>query len=157
MARKQDWSPRDHSDNAFENFAARHGITAEIEPADSNPWMQPDATADDVAWHRSANHYKITLKRAGKRLTTYFSTGSGWTEDPGMKDLLHSLSMDAAGVENNPTFEEWASEYGFDPDSRKAERGYNLTKKIAASLKKFLGDDLYKDFLWKMDSYGEVD
>lgn len=154
--RKQDWSPRNESDNAYENFAAKHGITAEVEPTDHNPWMLPENDGDR-AWVRTASHWKITLKRGRKRLATYFSMGSANTDEPVIKDLFQSLSMDSAGVENNPTFEEWAREYGFDEDSRKAEKSYNTTRKIAESLKKFLGDELYQDLVYKMDTYGEVD
>lgn len=154
--RKQDWSPRNESENAFENFAAKYGITADIEPTDENPWMSSE-NGGDQQWARTANHWQITLKRGRKRFVTYFSQGSAATEDPEIKDLLHSLSMDARGVEDHQTFEQWAREYGYDEDSRKAEKSYNLTRKIANSLKKFLGDELYKEFLWKMDTYGEVD
>lgn len=154
--RKQDWSPRNESDNAYENWAAKNGITADIEETDHNPWMTQD-TPEDERWAREASHWKITLKRGPNKLVTYFSMGSANLDPAKMKDLLQSLSMDARGVEDNRTFEEWAREYGYDEDSRKAERSYNLTRKIAASIKKFLGDDLYKEFLWDMEKYGEVD
>lgn len=154
--RKQDWSPRNESENAFENFAAKYGITADIEQTDHNPWSIPENDRDNQ-WARQATHWKITLKRGRKRFVTYFSQGSAYTEDPVIKDLLHSLSMDARGVEDHRTFEDWAREYDYDIDSRKAEKTYNLIRTIANSLKKFLGDELYQEFMWKMDTYGEVE
>lgn len=150
MPRKQDWSPRmDFGDNAFANFARRHGITAKVREADSNPWME------DNDWARTAGHWKVTFLRAGKRMSANFSQGSAHKEPPKPAEVLESLSMDAGGIEGNRDFEEWAREYGYEVDSRKAERTYKLTRKIASDLKKFLGPDLYKELLYKIDDYGE--
>lgn len=153
--RKQDWSPRNESDNAYENWAAKIGLTARVDQVDANPWMTAE-TPEDERWAKEASHWKLMLKLRGKRLPTYFSQGAAHTEPPEIQDLLQSLALDAAGVENNPTFEEWAREYGYDEDSRKAEKSYNLTRKIAASLRKFLGDEFYRELLWDMEKYGEV-
>jgi hypothetical protein len=55
--------------------------------------------------------------------------------------------MDASGAENARNFEDWASEYGYDTDSRAAERTYNVVVKQAAELREFLGAADYKFLL----------
>lgn len=130
-------------------FVARHGIVSRSEWADSNK-NAPD-------W-KDANHYKVTLTRIhhedgesrGKtrQLTTYFSQGYAIQGAPAPADVLDCLASDAAGYENARSFEEWASEYGYDTDSRKAEKTYKLIGRQVEQLKQFLGEDLYTELLW---------
>ena len=68
--------------------------------------------------------------------------GSGHNgEPPEAEDVLNCLVSDAQGLENARTFEEWCSEYGYDPDSRTAERIYKAVEKQVPDLKAFLGSD----------------
>lgn len=68
-----------------------------------------------------------------------------------MESVLDSIASDAAGITNNPTFLEWAQEYGFDPDSRQAEHTHRMVERQAKQLNRFLGDDLYQELLWKTE------
>lgn len=120
-------------------FCNKHKIKARSEWADSNPHM-----ADS----QNMNHFKVTLKTAGRQMTLYFSQGYGISGEPTAADVLDCLASDAASVENSREFEEWASDLGYDPDSRKAEKIYKTIIKQAERLKKFLGNDLYKTLLW---------
>ncbi len=63
--------------------------------------------------------------------------GKGFTPD--IVGVVDSLILDAAGVENVGGFEEWASEYGYDTDSRKAEEGFKACGKIRDDLRKMMG------------------
>ena len=54
-------------------------------------------------------------------------------------DVLYSLVSDAS-VLDSFAFEEWASEFGYDPDSRKAERVYHACLEIALKLRNGIGD-----------------
>jgi hypothetical protein len=56
-------------------------------------------------------------------------------------EVMESLTADAAGYDNAAGFEEWAREYGYDPDSRKAKRTYREVCRQAEKLRRFLGDD----------------
>jgi hypothetical protein len=123
-------------------FATKNGITIKSEFVDAN-LNAPD-------W-KDANHFRVTLKMKGKQLTTYFSQGYGISGEPQAADVLDCLASDAAGFENARSFEEWASEYGYDTDSRKAEKTYKVIEKQADKLKNFLGDDLYKELLWNTE------
>ena len=45
--------------------------------------------------------------------------------EPELDDVCHSLLSDGAAHFDSLTFEEWARELGYDPDSRKAEKVFN--------------------------------
>jgi hypothetical protein len=77
-----------------------------------------------------------------------FSQGSAHTENPTLEDVLDCLALDASGVENAKDFEDWCGEYGYDIDSRKAEKIYNVCKQQAEQLKTLLGTDAYEQLLW---------
>lgn len=55
-------------------------------------------------------------------------------------DVLHSLAMDASALDHS-TFESWASDCGYDADSRKAEEIYRACLEIALRLRAAVGED----------------
>jgi hypothetical protein len=129
----------------IKEFVDQHLITMATEYAGSNPNMQ-----HDDKWQ--ANHYKVTLRMDGRRLTTYFSMGLAHVKKPTADDVLSCLAMDAAGTENARSFEEWAGEYGYDTDSRKAERMFRTCQQQSRKLKKFIGDPgLYQKLLFEIE------
>jgi hypothetical protein len=109
------------------------GISATVAYADANPHMT------DMG--RGAYHYRVTLRRRTPRrsMTVPFSCGSAWTREPDAADVLDCLLSDASGADQS--FEDWASDYGFDTDSRKHERTYRAIARQTAKLRRFLGDD----------------
>ena len=120
-------------------FCNKHKVKARADWADSNP---------NMADSQNMNHFKVTLRHAGRQMTLYFSQGYGISGEPTAADVLNCLASDSSSVENSREFEEWASDLGYDPDSRKAEKIYKTIIKQAERLKKFLGNDLYKTLLW---------
>jgi hypothetical protein len=58
---------------------------------------------------------------------------------PNLLDVLHSLLVDAS-VLDAASFEDWAAEFDYDPDSRAAERTYNECLTTALALRALLGD-----------------
>lgn len=103
-------------------------------------------------WADFGDHwYNVTLKRKGRQLTVPFGMGSALTDDPTAQDVLDCLLSDASGYENARSFEEWASEYGYDTDSRKAERVYEQVKTQTHKLRKFLGED-FDAYVWETDN-----
>jgi hypothetical protein len=108
----------------------------------------PPEWADD---RRDSNWYTVTLKRKRRTLTVPYGMGPALMREPSARDVVGSLVSDAAGYENARSFEEWADEYGYDHDSRKAEQTYNLIGRQAAELRRFLGDD-YDAYLWKTEN-----
>lgn len=122
-------------------FVNKYGIKISCVWADENK--------NAPGW-KEANHFKVTLRAKGKQLSTYFSQGYGIAGEPTAESVLEALAFDSAGIENARSFEEWASEYGYDTDSRRAEQIYKICEKQADKLKRFLGDELYEILLWKV-------
>lgn len=101
---------------------------------------------------RQANERRIayeceTGKRAG-RASDHALGGDGfhvWASSdkrpllPELTDVIASLVMDA-GVLDAGSFEEWASEYGYDTDSRSAEKTYRACLEIALKLRNGIGE-----------------
>lgn len=59
---------------------------------------------------------------------------------PELRDVLYSLASDASVIDSG-SFEEWASEYGYDTDSRTAEHTYRACLKTALELRAMIGED----------------
>ena len=57
---------------------------------------------------------------------------------PDLPEILQCLVNDS-NVKDYVSFEEWAPEFGYDPDSRKAEKVYNECKKITGEFLKIIG------------------
>lgn len=86
-------------------------------------------------------------KRSGGRVTAAVvqECDTGWRADrpgwygtpvppPDAADVVHCLLMDASGTDE--TFEEWAGNLGYDPDSRKAEGIFKACRDVAAALRR---------------------
>lgn len=58
---------------------------------------------------------------------------------PDTLDFIYSLAIDS-DVIDFARFEDWASEFGYDPDSRKAESTYRNCLEIALRLRAGIGD-----------------
>lgn len=110
---------------------------------------RPDSVGE---WASDASHYRVMFRRGKNELETYFSMGSAYSGGPQMADVFHCLLMDSDGIEGND-FESWAADYGYDTDSRKAERTFRACQKTLLDLKRLfsaseLGDlrDLFHDY-----------
>jgi hypothetical protein len=91
--------------------------------------------------------WKTTLHLQRRRMTVQFHMGLGHKgKEPEVTDVLGCMVMDAQSIEDTDSFEDWADELGYDPDSRKAERIYKATQTEANKLRRLLGD-LYQEYL----------
>jgi len=118
----------------MQQFVNRYHVRASAKWADSNPNMIGE-------WKdHGASHWRVTLKHQGRQMTVPFSQGSAISHEPTAEDVLGCLVSDASGFENARSFEEWCSEYGYDTDSRTAERTYQIIEKQAEKVKRLLGD-----------------
>ena len=126
----------------IEAFIKKHGIHISNVAVDINP--------NNKEW-TEANHYRCVLRMGKKHYTTYFSMGYAHTSEPTVADVLDCLAMDSEGIDNSDSFEGWASYYGYDTDSRKAEKTYQVCLKQAEKLENFLGTENYKTLLYKVD------
>jgi hypothetical protein len=132
----------------YTEWAEKHGLTMEVSWADTNPNMD-----DDAEWMAQASHYTCTLSVAGQdgTLSIPFSMGAAHTSEPELGDVLGAVASDAAGFENAAGFEDWASEYGYDTDSRKAERTYRAVKHQSERFMRFVGKSAYDELLWQTE------
>lgn len=124
----------------IDQFVARKGIRMGVAGVSHNPNV-----AD---WGPGVRHFKCVLRASGRRMTVYFSQGAAHEREPTEVEVLECLAGDAAGYENAGSFADWAADYGYDPDSRKAEKIYNTISGQIRALKKFLGN-AYEILLWE--------
>jgi hypothetical protein len=113
-----------------ETAATRLGVTATSRPVDRNPLMDGDM-----------NHWRVTLRYEGRRMVVTFSMGLALEGPPSADQVLEALLLDASGIESARDFADWCSEYGYDTDSRKAERIYKACQRQAERLRYLLSDD----------------
>ena|SRR3990167_2959418 len=107
-------------------------------PTHENPIGQSDGWDRDM----EAQHWSIKLERYaedGKRrtLTTFFSQGSAHKRPPSCADVLNCLVNDALSGEMS--FKEFCSEFGYDMDSRSAEKIWQNCVEMAPRVRDFLG------------------
>ena len=132
-----------------QQFVDTHCIRMRVEVVTENPGM-PE-------W-KDARHYVCHFRHIGRTLKTYFSMGLELTEQPTAAEVLDCLASDAAAVENVSTFEEWCGEYGYDVDSRKAEKTFRSARKQTQRLRTFMGESDYQDLLcnvWQEDTWND--
>lgn len=98
---------------------------------------RPDGGMPDMP--EGSTHWRVTFKRGRKTLTTYYTMGPAHRGDVEAADVLNSLALDAQGVLDCPRFAEFAREYGYDEDSRKAESTFKACLRIKQKLERFLG------------------
>ena len=117
-------------------------MTTTTEPVTLEIVSGPDwyAESDGERWEHHA--YVVRLSRADRSMEVPWRAGIGITDDPTAADVLEALLSDAAAIENaRGSFEEWALDFGFDPDSRRAERIFQKATEQTEQLRKLLGDD----------------
>jgi len=92
-----------------------------------------------------ADPWTVTLKYQGRQLTVPFYMGRGLEgREPDCEEVMGSLLMDDPA---DSTFEDWCSELGENPDSRKADALYRKCLQVGKRLRRFLGED-YEAFLY---------
>lgn len=96
-------------------------------------------------WQKNAHQYRVTIRYQGRQMSLDYFMGQALTDEPDAETVLDSLLSDSQAGQQ--TFEEFCSEFGYDSDSRKAERIYRECAKQGAKVKKLLGDD-YETFLY---------
>lgn len=119
-----------------------------------NPNMDNSANMDHWTCVLILRNGPMTAKSGPsiRKMTLTFSQGFGHHgAEPEVPSVLDCLASDAATIENSPSFEEWASDLGYDTDSRKAEQTFKACKHQAKRLRNFLGDDLYQQLLWNTE------
>jgi hypothetical protein len=93
-------------------------------------------------------HYRCELHgcNGDRPITTTIGCEDG---PPEIADVLDAIAAEAAIVEAADSFEEWAVQMGFDPDSRYGERVFRAARRQATRLRALLGDEDYDQLLWQ--------
>lgn len=123
----------------LQDFIEGHGVRMACDWADENPNM------DDMP--DGSTHYRCLLRYGRRRLTVPFSMGPAHCKEPELADVLDCLASDACSYDNARDFEDWCAEYGYDTDSRKAERTYRAVERQREGLYRLLGDEAYRELL----------
>lgn len=89
-----------------------------------------------------------------KYIVESYLTGYGAKSSilPDNTDIINSLILDSSVLDYS-SFEQWASDFGYDPDSRKGERMYNECLKIALALRNSFGDTLINELKEALQDY----
>lgn len=140
--------------NTIAEFIASHGITMTatlVSKAEATKGLNSD--------HANQDHWNVLFSCGKQRYQTSFYMGMGLRatrrgfenlgqprvistpKPPKAEDVLDCIASDAAGFINARGFEDWASEYGYDTDSRKAEATYRAVEAETIALRKLLGSE----------------
>lgn len=65
--------------------------------------------------------------------------------EPTLADALGALLLDGSAIDCC-SFEDWADQYGYDHDSRKAEASYRACLETGLKLRKAIGDETFRRF-----------
>ena len=110
-----------------------HGFTmTAVEGADAPDWPNFNGTS-----------WTVTLKRNGASFTTAFHQGIAHTGPPQLTDVVSCILSDITA--DLDVFENWAADYGYDTDSRKAYKVWEQVRAVARGMRPLIGsDDVYE-------------
>jgi hypothetical protein len=75
-----------------------------------------------------------------RELATGINSKTGRAITPNAADVLYCLALDGEAI-NYAAFEQWADEFGYDTDSRKAEAAYKECLRAGLFLRAILGEN----------------
>lgn len=118
----------------FGEFVSINRITMTARYADHNPNM--------IEGGENMDHWRCAFKMGRRSMTVYFSMGMGHKgKQPAADEVLGCLVSDARGVDYCRSFEDWCADYGYDTDSRKAERIFKACERSSKNLKRFFAGE----------------
>lgn len=172
-------SDTESEQQTIEQFISEHGLTMTSEPVPENPNMSggmPEGAQHyycvvtaESGEESLSTYYSvgpgIVERHAVKRLSiadrkffarapkTIYAQESiakhRKSYRPDLRDLLDCLASDCCG--SDESFEDWAANYGYDEDSRKAENTYHIIRKQARELRQLLGAEAYEVLIYQTE------
>ncbi len=94
----------------------------------------------------------VVVKMLGDKSVKCAGVRSKQLPAPLLRDVLYSFVQDAQCVEGR-SFEEFASEFGYDTDSRKAERIYVTSLRLQLALQSLLGQETVEKLVALFQDY----
>ena len=157
----------------IEQFIEDNNLSMRVRETFDNPDMDNDRP-------ETMDHFSILIEKPGnKAFHLFYSQGlglrkanfrSGYTQSdlsrmkypsdvrrvskvvcPKLADVLDCLASDASTVENCLSFDDFASEMGYDEDSRKAEKTFNKINEQVERLKTLLGEDAINELMYQVE------
>lgn len=110
--------------STFDEYCKKRGVTIRT--------TKRELSADERGWQHHTMKCMIAYK--GRKLATTFKQGMAHESAPTAGDVLTCMFSDARSFADHGNFEEWAREYGYNSDSRKAESIYNACRETRAQL-----------------------
>jgi hypothetical protein len=101
-------------------------------------------TESTDGWDHDA--WSCTFRKSGEQgsLTFDYRMGLGLQgNEPKPAEVMDALLSDAVSYDGVASFEEWATEYGYDTDSRRAEGMYRACGETSRRLRTYLGTDVF--------------
>jgi hypothetical protein len=125
-------------------FIRQNEIKFAYKVADANPAMG-----------ENMDHWRCRLRIGDRKIIVPFSKGYGHRgRPPSLREVLACLASDSHNL--NGSFNDWADEYGYAPDSRTAHRTYKACCKIAEKLEYLLGGRAaLEDLIYNVDMNGD--
>lgn len=108
------------------------GTSYTMGPGHSPAWNKANSIPGAMTVHKLDQMRRAYTERQGRPA-------------PNLPDVLESLALDFQGVADLQTFEAWASDYGYNPDSREAERIYNTCRDSLARFAQVFGPDMARE------------
>jgi hypothetical protein len=113
-------------------------VRAKAYPAPLPAYLRGNFGRDGTSW--KVNLIGFDKSGAARVLQTPYWQDSAHKGPPTAADVVYSLVSEASCVTGS--FEDYCSDMGDDPDSRRAKRTYDSIKAMKPRLEKFFGDEL---------------
>ena len=128
-------------DHQAANFLRKHEITFSFKLANTKkPSWKDDS--------RPVNHFIVTFKR-GKNKCSFDYFDSIHNYQKGITEIraYNALTCCSSEINCPDTFEDFCSEFGYDEDSRSAEKTFRALKKMSDKLQKFFDSEEIREDL----------
>lgn len=119
-------------------------------------WVEKLTTAKGKGWNNAIGNAHYDKKHKRFLVTEHRNTFEPDSlfpryriRKPSAADILDCLSSDACGIEQS--FEDWASDLGYDTDSRKAFDTYQTCQRQAKELRSLLGREAFNELLYQTE------
>ncbi len=111
--------------------------------ARDNKITERGATLISIAKYRNSVDGDATYRAIMKRAKADFR--------PDLADLLDCLASDAACIDNARDFTDWANDLGYDDDSIKARKTYDICVEQSRELEHLLGRDQLQILMYEVE------
>jgi hypothetical protein len=122
------------------DFLTKHGIKFSFELVNTKrpSWDE----------NRQCNHFVVTFQKAGKKMSfDFFDSINNFEKGVTELRAYDALTCCSSELYCPDTFEEFCSEYGYDEDSRSAEKTFRALSKMSKKLRAFFDTEEMREDL----------